>query len=130
MQQIDIDFQEVLLRIRQGESLRTVAADMLTPVTTMLDRLRADPDLSAKYDSAQRDRAHALADQILEIARACPPEKGHVARARLEIDSLKWTAGKMFPKMYGDRIHNELSGEVKISHEEAVRSLLAGPPLD
>ena len=124
------DFDEVLLRIREGESLRTVAADMLTPVSSLLDQLRADPDLSARYDAAQRDRAHSLADRILEIARDCPAEKGHVARARLEIDSLKWTAGKMFPKMYGERIHTELSGEVQISHEQAVRTLLADPPND
>lgn len=38
----------------------------------------------------------------------------HVQRSRLRVDTLKWQASKLVPKKYGDKIHQEHSGEVAI----------------
>jgi hypothetical protein len=31
-----------------------------------------------------------MADDLVDIVRACPPQQGDVGRARLEVDTVKW----------------------------------------
>lgn len=52
------------------------------------------------FAEAQRDRAHALVDEIVSIADTDDDPK----RARNRIDARKWVAGKYFAQVYGDRI--------------------------
>lgn len=76
------------------------------------------PDFSAQYATAKMMQAELLAEEIPEIADDCTndwmeslndEEKGigyklngeHVNRSRLRIDSRKWLASKLAPKIYG-----------------------------
>lgn len=52
------------------------------------------------FAEAQRDRAHALVDEIVSIADTDDDPK----RARNRIDARKWVAGKYFAQVYGDRV--------------------------
>ena len=80
------------------------------------------------------DQADALADEMLKEARGAT-EKNAQAK-RLLVDTLKWRAGKLKPKVYGERIGLEHGGPqggpisvkqtldvdlTKISPEEAAR---------
>jgi hypothetical protein len=63
-----------------------------------------------------------IADEILEISDAAKgdfieDENGGktvdheaIARARLRVDSRKWMLSKMLPKIYGDKVVNEVVG--------------------
>ena len=66
----------------------------------------------ARYVRAREDQADFLADQIIEIADTCEDPN----KARLQIDARKWTASKLRPKKYGDRIDHrvEVSGKVRV----------------
>lgn len=72
------------------------------------------PDFSRKYLQAKASQAHVLADECIEIADdtsddiKIDPETGmevcntdFIARARLKIDTRKWMAGRLAPKIYG-----------------------------
>jgi hypothetical protein len=82
-------------------------------------------EFATKYARAREDRADYLAQQILEISDNASNdiiegEFGQIAngaavqRARLMVDSRKWIASKLAPKKYGDKIQNEISGELGI----------------
>lgn len=118
-----MDTDIILERIACGDTLRAIAADIGWHEATIRKALRATPELSARYDAAQIDRAHLLADQILELADNATLDD--IARVRLQVDTRKWLCAKLYPRMYGDRVQTELSGAVGISHEAAVRALLA-----
>ena len=55
-------------------------------------------------------RAEGIAEQILTVANGALTGRIDSDRARVAIDAFKWTAGKMAPKRYGDKITNEHTG--------------------
>ncbi|MDP1573604.1 MAG: hypothetical protein Q8L78_01530 [Coxiellaceae bacterium] len=80
---------------------------------TIFSWLKNNSDFSDQYARAKRCQVEALVDDILEIAddasqdntlnnqgdAVCNNE--HIARSRLRIDTRKWMAAKLVPKVYG-----------------------------
>ena len=73
--------------------------------------LRNDPELHSQYREAQQDRADRLAEQIIELADTPMPEglegkerSAWVQHLRDQIDSRKWVAAKLHPRIYGERL--------------------------
>lgn len=81
-------------------------------------------EFSDMYDRARQDRADALVDEMLEIADNTEndtivdkdgnerPNTEWIQRARLRVDTRKFIASKMKPKVYGDSTkHTHEAGE-------------------
>ena len=83
--------------------------------------LREDSDFAVQYAHAREDQAEALFEEILEIADRVPTTevvkgsgKGKrtvlvvdnvaLQHQRLMIDTRKWAASKLRPKVYGERM--------------------------
>jgi hypothetical protein len=73
-------------------------------------------EFSSKYAQAKMEQAELMAESIDDIARdldkhyyvdqatgSSKIDTGMVAHARLMIDTRKWLASKLAPKIYGDR---------------------------
>jgi hypothetical protein len=103
---------EVVLRMSAGKSLSTVLREPgMPPWTTFNRMLRNNEELRVAYDKAVQDRADRLADEIIELADADPPDglegpslNAWVQQKRLQVDARKWVASKLKPRTYGDRI--------------------------
>ena len=77
---------------------------------------REKQEFSDLYARAKRDQIEVLVDEILDISDDKSDDyytnsKGedvfdseHVQRSRLKIDTRKWYAAKLAPKIYGDKI--------------------------
>ena len=116
-------------RIADGESLRSICAEEEMPDKATVFRWLAVPELSEfrdQYARAREQQADALFDEILEIAddarndwmeRRGEEDAGwvangeHIQRSKLRIDARKWMAGKLRPKVYGDKSVIEGPGE-------------------
>ena len=94
-------------------------------ISTVFLWIGANPTFSEQYTRAREAQADALFEDILEIAddarndwmeRNGEDDAGWVAngenlqRSRLRVDARKWMAGKLRPKVYGEKQHTELSG--------------------
>lgn len=117
-------FDRICDRIAGGESLRTICADEDMPSQVSVFKwLGKDEQLAKQYARAREAQADALFDDVLEIAddarndwmeRRGEDDAGwvangeHIQRSRLRIDARKWMAGKLRPKVYGDKL--ELNG--------------------
>ena len=66
-----------------------------------------DKDFLNNYMRAREDQADFYADQIIDISDT---EKDP-AKARVRIDARKWKAGKLKPKVYGDRVDVTTDGQ-------------------
>lgn len=115
-------------RIASGESLRSVCRDEAMPSEAGVRRWALDDvnGFSAQYSRARELQAHAIADEMLEIAddgsndwmvRAGKDGSPgfelngeHVQRSRARLDTRKWLLSKMLPKVYGDKITQEHQG--------------------
>jgi hypothetical protein len=58
-----------------------------------------------------QDKAESVDAQMDEIWDGCKNGLYDPATARLLIDTLKWKAGKYYPKMFGDKIDHTTDGE-------------------
>lgn len=115
-------FDRICERIADGESLRAICKDDDMPnASTVCRWLAADDggDLCKQYARAREQQADTIFDEILDIAdnavndwmeRNGQDDAGwqangeHIQRSRLRIDARKWMAGKLRPKVYGDKL--------------------------
>lgn len=108
--------------IADGKSLRSIARESGIPtLTTIFEWLGSKPEFAEQYARAKDAQADAMSEDILEIADELPAmtEKGidsaDVANRRLRIDTRKWLASKLKPKKYGDKLEQEIKGEVGLT---------------
>lgn len=93
--------------ITGGMSARAACVEVGVPMSrwmTWLHRGSVDAD---QYARAMQGRAHALADEIVEVADTTDDPQ----RARVRVDARKWTAARMDPKRWGDRLDVTSNGE-------------------
>ncbi|MHA3913860.1 terminase small subunit-like protein [Halovulum sp. GXIMD14793] len=99
-------FDKICDRIANGESLRSICQGKDMPSKTAVFKwLKADGNgsLVDQYVRAREGQADAIFDECLNLAdEVNGPED--VPKARLQIDTRKWMAGKLRPKVYGDKI--------------------------
>lgn len=121
-------FDRICERIAEGESLRAICGDADMPSTTAVKKWLIKDDggaLVAQYARAREMQADTLFEEVLDIAddarndwmeRRADQGTGyelngeHLQRSRLRVDARKWMAGKLRPKVYGDKV--DVSGNV------------------
>ena len=139
--------QAILSRLAEGESLRAICRSEDMPArSTVYAWVMDDVDgFSGQYARAREMQAHSLADDQVDIAdngsndwmeRNDPDNPGwqangeHLQRSRLRFDARKWAASKILPKVYSDRIQQEVTGAdgapVQI---ETIRRVIVDPKL-
>lgn len=97
-------------RLADGESLRLIcAADDMPDRGTVFRWLSVHEDFRGQYARAREQQADAMFDDIRDIADAPANDAVDVQRAKLRVDARKWMAGKLRPKVYGDKL--ELAGD-------------------
>jgi hypothetical protein len=123
---------EICWRITHGEPLVRICADEHLPhVATIYRWLIRFPTFCDMYTRAREEQADTNADEILAIADEMPPEytdeKGrttidhsYLAWQKQRIEARKWTASKLKPRKYGDRVAVEgVEGGASIKTEDA-----------
>lgn len=114
---------EVLGHIASGDAL-TIALKRLEPAPSyswafLSRQLRENAALQAAYRVAIEDRADALADDIIALADSEPPAhldgpalSAWVQQLKLRIHAREWTASKLRPRVYGERL------DVSVQHTQ------------
>lgn len=114
----------------RSDGLETICAgdiDFPNPSTVYLWRI-THSEFSEKYARAKEQQAQLLADQILEIADNTQmgeivtiKEDGEerkisdmIDHRKLRIESRKWLAMKLLPRVYGDKQQVEHSGKLTL----------------
>lgn len=112
----------ICLEIAAGKSLKSILdGDPSMPNRdTVYEWLHDDAAFSDNYTRAREAQADYFADEISTIADTEPDPN----KARVRIDARKWAAGKLKPKVYGDRINIDGDLTIRLS-EEQVKSRLA-----
>ena len=115
---------EICERLSDGESLRKIClSDNMPSKTSVFRWLHSNSVFRDQYARAREAQADSMADDIIDIADDSMfdtyiDENGlektnHdvIARSRLRVDARKWIASKLKPKVYGEKIHQELTGK-------------------
>lgn len=102
----------ILNAIANGQSLSSILRREGMPSYSWAKlQPRTDPDLRKQYDQALEDRGDRLAEELIELAFTKLPDdldgraqSAWVQHLRVKIDVLKWTASKLRPRVYGERL--------------------------
>jgi len=112
----------ICVRIAEGKSLREILKEEGMPAqSSVYEWLIAHPSFAEMYTRAREDQADTLADEIIAIADEQPEiiavtdkKTGALIEHKLDsafllwqknrIDARKWTAMKLKPRKYGDRL--------------------------
>ena len=122
-------------RIAEGESLREIVKSEGMPDRVTVYRwLMAHEDFCNHYTRAREEQADTLADEIIAIADEQPEviavlnKQGELIEHKLDnaflqwqknrMDARKWTAMKLKPKKYGDRM--QVAGDAENPFEHKV----------
>lgn len=100
----------VLKLIAQGKSINEIEMQNGIPSNdTIYKWLNIDAQFKDNYIRARQDQALFYAEKvgyvIKELKDDKKPSREKTDIARLEIDSLKWIASKLLPKVYGSNQH-------------------------
>ena len=83
---------------------------------------RANEEFRNLYAQSRIEQAHYWSDEIVDISddgsrdykesgdRGTVVDMDHIARSRLRVDTRKFLMAKIVPKIYGDRIAQEITG--------------------
>jgi hypothetical protein len=123
---------ELLIRVAEGESVFKVCADRHMPHrTTAYDKIGKDPTLAGRYQAALHHRADKLMEQVVEESRILKDRAAHGASTeevnahKAYINSLQWTAARLNPGKYGDRVTQDINATVTTTPEQVHQKLLA-----
>ena len=120
---------EICERISNGESLRAICASApkFPAVSTICGWVLDDREgFADQYARARKLQAELLADELFGIADdgsndTYTDKDGNVRanqdvinRSRLRVDTRKWYLSKVLPKIYGDKLDLNHSGELGI----------------
>ena len=131
----------ICVMLSEGMSLRQIlkadTAGVLPSQATVYNWLFNHPDFLKQYTRAREEQADTLADEIIDIADEQPEivavvdkKTGALIEHKLDgaflqwqknrIEARKWTAMKLKPKKYGDRVALEgVEGGAPIATEDA-----------
>jgi hypothetical protein len=105
-------FEDILESISNGMLMAQIHVMPGMPSRTEFQAwIDADPILEERFYKAKMMQADVLAEQIIVIAdNPNNTDPGFNFWSKLRIDARKWTAGKLRPQRWGDRVINEHSG--------------------
>ncbi len=106
-----VDLPSIIEDVAEGMSLRKACEKAGINISHANTAIVADPDLREQYARAREQRADGIAEQILTVANGTLTGRIDSDRARVAIDAFKWTAGKMAPKRYGDKLAHVGGGD-------------------
>lgn len=134
---------EICTRLASGQSLHEICRDKergMPNIATIYDWLAAHPEFDERYARARLSAADTLADEIQSLSDEEPRmivaadgtsriDPGWVQWHRLRVDSRKWTASKLKPRAYAEKLHSEITGKdggaIEIDHNVIDASTLS-----
>jgi hypothetical protein len=142
----------ICIRLSEGESLKRIVMDEGMPDRATVYRwLLEQPAFCDKYARAREEQADTLADEIIAIADENPVvtelkdregnvidikiDSGYVAYQKQRIEARKWTAMKLKPKKYGDKLelagdpNNPMKMEVQVESDNFLATILKNAEL-
>lgn len=119
---------EICRRLAEGQTLREICRDEQMPSESTVRGWALDDrdGFSAHYARAREIGYFSMADELLEVAddgrndwmerqddnggTSWQANGEHIQRSRLRVDTRKWMLSKALPKVFGDKITQEVTG--------------------
>ena len=100
----------IMAELETGRSLVQVCKDSGMPDRETVSRwMRDEPGYAAKYAYARAMQADTLFSEMADVEAKVQSGTMDSHAARVVLDSMRWRASKLAPKVYGDRLDVQVS---------------------
>ena len=105
---------EICNKIADGQNIKTIlnGDEKYPSFPTWCKWKRENAELLNLYVNSIQDKSESVDAQIDEIWEGCKNGLYDASIANVLIQTLKWKASKYYPKMFGDKVQQEHSGEI------------------
>jgi hypothetical protein len=105
---------EICNKIADGQNIKTIlnGDEKYPSFPTWCKWKRENAELLNLYVNSIQDKGESVDAQIDEIWEGCKNGLYDASIANVLIQTLKWKASKYYPKMFGDKVQTEHSGEI------------------
>lgn len=101
---------QIMVQLETGRSLIQVCKDDGMPDRETISRwIRDEPGYAAKYAYARAMQADTLFSEMADVEAKVQAGTMDSHAARVVLDSMRWRASKLAPKVYGDRLDVSVS---------------------
>ena len=115
----------IMAELETGRSLVQVCKDDGMPDRETVSRwMRDEPAYAAKYAYARAMQADTLFSEMADVEHKVQAGTMDSHAARVVLDSMRWRASKLAPKVYGDRLDVSVS-DTRISISGALQAAQA-----
>jgi hypothetical protein len=106
---------EICEEVAQGRNImRILEANSNFPSWSTFRRWKRDnEELRTLYINAQQDKAEALEKEMDDYRDMLVSKEIDASTYNTLVQTLKWKMAKFYPKVFGDKIQQEHSGEIK-----------------
>ena len=112
----------IMAELETGRSLVQVCKDDGMPDRETVSRwMRDEPGYAAKYAYARAMQADTLFSEMADVEAKVQAGTMDSHAARVVLDSMRWLASKLAPKVYGDRLDVSVS-DTRISISGALQA--------
>jgi hypothetical protein len=113
--------EQLLEHLAESGSLRAVCKLPGMPSARQVHRwLQEDVEFASAYARAKSIGIQLFVDEMLEIADA-PMAPQNVAQAKLRVETRRWLAERMLPKLYGPTSALQLEGKLEVKSDPSAR---------
>lgn len=129
----EYDFElcvDICDQLAQGNNIMRIleSNDKYPHWTTFRRWKQNNEELRTLYISSQQDKALALENEIDDLRDMLMTKEIDYSTYNVLVNTIKWKMAKFYPKVFGDKIQQEISGELKtnsipITQQEAKKFL-------
>ena len=110
---VEANVERVLELIASGVHLHRAAVEVKQPYTCLHPFLHSD-GMRARYEAARAAWADLKQDEAMEIVDGAKPDKGHVAKAKLQAEVRQNQAKAYHRERWGERVQVDRSVELTV----------------
>lgn len=114
---------DIMRRLREGASLLSAARENGVTAGAFYNAMSRDEQLRDDYARARECGVDSQAEEMHDLEQRVLSGELDPNAFRAAMDARKWRLARQAPKKYGDKIHQEHSGALTISHEDALKAL-------
>lgn len=107
--------EEICVEVANGFNIKTVLSSNqeYPDFSTWCRWKRENTELCNLYVNSIQDKAESVDEEIDQILSMLKHGELEPSAANVLLQTLKWKASKYYPKMFGEKVQQEHSGEIK-----------------
>lgn len=103
----EVNLAEVLRRIAGGLTLQKAAVAVKQPYTCLHEFFHSTPERQGRYEAARKAWADAKMDEAIALVDGVAPDRDHVAKAKLQVETYHNQAKAYHRDRWGETLRVE-----------------------